>query len=137
MSTESIEFIRKLVKELDRRHEPPDEFYAPDCQVYLMGNPPIPYREYKDLSKSFFAAFPDLVHGIDELIADGDNVLLRMTVRATHKGEFMGVPATGKPVKYSGMVLWRVANGKVTEFYSVFDQLALLGATGVVELPKG
>jgi predicted ester cyclase len=135
MSEQNKALIRRLIKDLDQKREPPDEYYAPNCKVYFNGElPPMDFQAYKKASKGFFAAFPDLVHHIDELLADGNNVVMRQHVTATHKGTFAGIPATGKQVTYSGIIIWRIANGKVTEFYSNFDLLALYKGIGGVKM---
>ena len=77
-------------------------------------------------------AFPDSRVMIDELLADGDKVIARVTMTATHKGEFMGVPATGKPVKIEGIDIIRVSGGKAVEHWGQFDNLGMLQQLGVV-----
>ncbi|MBM3949550.1 MAG: ester cyclase [SAR202 cluster bacterium] len=134
MSEQNKALIRRLIKDLDQRHEPPDEYYAPNCKVYFNGEPPMDFQAYKKASKGFYAAFPDLVHHIDELIAEGNNVVMRQHVTATNKGTFQGVPATGKQVTYTGIIIWRITNGKVSEFYSNFDLLALYKGVGGVKM---
>jgi steroid delta-isomerase-like uncharacterized protein len=81
---------------------------------------------YKLAVKSLRAAFPDLHFTIEDQVAEGDKVASRYTVQGTHKGEFLGVAASGKKVAWSAMVLQRVADGKVQESWLQWDQLGLL-----------
>jgi len=86
----------------------------------------------KDFYKSFRSAFPDFQFTIDDMIAEGDQVAVRMTCRYTHKGEFMGIAPTGKPVVVMKMDVFRVVNGKVVEHWDAVDRLGLLQQLGVV-----
>jgi len=91
----------------------------------------------KDFYKSFSAAFPDFEFTIEDIIAEGDRVFIRMTSRYTHRGEYMGVPATGKAVTVAKMDVFRVVNGKVVEHWDSVDRLGLLQQLGVVpKLPE-
>jgi predicted ester cyclase len=86
--------------------------------------------------KEFFVqlrtAFPDFHFDLDDLIAEGDRVAIRMTARYTHKGEFMGVAPTGKAVTLLKMDFMRLVNGKIIEHWDAADRLGLLQQLGVV-----
>lgn len=60
-------------------------------------------------------AFPDLQATIDEMIAEGEKVMVRWTQSATHIGEFVGIPSTGKRLTWSGINIFRVVDGKIAE----------------------
>ena len=77
------------------------EIYAPDAKIYLPSNSnePISIEQSIQMVKSFHAAFPDFSSSIEELIAVGDKVIVRVIDRGTHEGEFMGIPATGKKIE--------------------------------------
>ena len=81
-------------------------------------------------------AFPDLHITIEgDLIAEGDYVAERWTLEGTHQGELLGIPATGKRVKVSGMSISRLADGKQVEHWSVMDQLGMMQQLGVIPTP--
>jgi predicted ester cyclase len=80
----------------------------------------------------FRKAFPDIHYTTDDTRAEGDTVAVRMTVRMTHRGEFMGVAATGNPVTITKMDFWRLMSGKVVEHWDAVDRLGLLQQIGVV-----
>jgi steroid delta-isomerase-like uncharacterized protein len=86
--------------------------------------------------KTFFgqlrSAFPDFNFTIDDMIAEGDRVAIRMTCRYTHKGTFMGVAPTGKAVVLMKMDVMRFVNGKIVEHWDAADRLGLLQQLGVV-----
>jgi predicted ester cyclase len=82
------------------------------------------------LNRMFLAGFPDLHISFEDEIAEGDMVVLRMTVRGTHQGDFMGMPPTGKQVTWTGMSMSRVAGGKIVEQWGEQDLLGLLQQLG-------
>jgi len=83
------------------------------------------------------AAFPDGHTTIDDLIAEGDKVVVRGTMTGTHTGEFMGIPATGKPVEISGIDITRFENGQSTEHWGQWDVAGLMVQLGVAPPPPG
>jgi predicted ester cyclase len=67
----------------------------------------------------------------EEMLAEDDKVMVRFTLRGVHKGEFMGIPATGKAVAVPGVIIYRIANGKITDHWMLMDSMALLQQLGV------
>lgn len=82
----------------------------------------------------FSASFPDLKHTVDEIIAEGDTVAARWTVRGTHRGEFQGIPASGKQVNLSGITVHHLKDGKIRETWLSFDNMEVLQQIGAVPL---
>lgn len=91
--------------------------------------------EDKEQMRSFLAAFPDFEATVEDVIAEGDMVAMRVTLRGTHEGEFMGIDPTGKPFEIQNMVFTRVEDGKIAERWVQPDSLGLMQQLGVVELP--
>ena len=81
------------------------------------------------------SAFPDFKATIEHLIAEGDEVVLHMTWSGTQKGEFMGIPPTGKQVTVTAITLERVVGGKIVEHWIEFDALGMMQQLGVVPMP--
>jgi steroid delta-isomerase-like uncharacterized protein len=77
------------------------------------------------------AAFPDLRVEINDLIAEGDKVVARNTVTGTHRGEFMGIPPTGRRVAYDEIFVVRFADGRIAETWGVVDLASLMRQLGV------
>jgi C-1 hydroxylase len=88
--------------------------------------------EVFSLIGGFMQSFPDLQFQIEDMVAEGDFVATRMTARATHRQDFMGVPASGKQISCSVMGLIRVADGKIAEHWNIMDELYLLQQIGLV-----
>jgi predicted ester cyclase len=74
----------------------------------------------------FFASFPDLHLAADDVIAEADRVVVRVTLQATHLGEFQGLAATGERVRVTGTNTYRIANGRVVEQWWQHDLLGVL-----------
>jgi len=81
------------------------------------------------------AAFPDITSSEDDLIVAGDKVVMRRTLRGTHKGEFMGVAPTGKEMTFTGIWFARLTGGKIDEQWVQFDALGLLRQMGAIPMP--
>jgi steroid delta-isomerase-like uncharacterized protein len=90
-----------------------------------------------DYMRMVRAAFPDFHNKIEDLIAEGDQVVARLTYRGTHRGEVFGIAATGKQITYAGTAIFKIANGKVSEGWVLGDRLALLQQLGAsVPIPS-
>jgi steroid delta-isomerase-like uncharacterized protein len=81
------------------------------------------------------AAFPDFHMTIEDMVAEGDKVVVRVTASGTHQGAFMGIAPTGKRFTQQQMHLIRVVDGKVTEHWDVRDDLGMLQQLGVMPAP--
>ena len=91
----------------------------------------------KDVLRGMRTAFPDMHWKIEEQIAEGDKVLTRFDWTGTHQGTFLGVPATGRPVKVWGMVIDRLEGGKIKDTRILMDALGLMMQLGVIPPPQG
>ena len=77
-------------------------------------------------------AFPDLAIAVDQMVSDEDNIAIAYTASGTHKGDFMGMLATGKKVKFRGVQIARFENGRIVERWGSSDELGLLRQLGAV-----
>jgi steroid delta-isomerase-like uncharacterized protein len=80
----------------------------------------------RDTIGRFRAAFPDLVLEAEQLIAEGDQVVLHWVGRGTHEGEFMGIPPSGIAVTARGLDIYRIAEGQVVEHWGYPDVPGLM-----------
>jgi steroid delta-isomerase-like uncharacterized protein len=87
---------------------------------------------HKALVMTFRTAFPDWVETVDEVIAEGDKVVIRVTGRGTHEGEFQGIPPTGRQVIATGVGIGRIENGRIAEAWAAYDALGLMQQLGAV-----
>ena len=110
-----------------------DEFVEPNVLIRT----PLPVdatgaEALREVFGRLHQAFPDLHVTIEDLIAEGDRVVARNTVTGTHQGEYLGVPPTGKSIRYDEIFIFRVANGRIAETWGVVDVLSQMRQLGVV-----
>ncbi len=91
----------------------------------------------KDVLRGMRAGFPDLHFSVEEQIAEGDKVVTRFEWTGTHRGEFLGVAATGRSVKIWGVVIDRLQSGRIKDTRIIMDTLGLTMQLGVFPPPGG
>lgn len=79
----------------------------------------------------YLAAFPDAQATVEDLLADGDKVVARVSIRGTHQGAFRGLAPTGKQITVIGIHIFRITNGQLVEHWGLMDRLAALQQLGV------
>ena len=89
----------------------------------------------KRMAAMVHASFPDLHFKIEDMIAEGDKVVYRYSVRGTHQKDFMGIAATGKQISFTGIHIYRVGDGKLQEEWENSDTLRLMRQLGVIPQP--
>jgi steroid delta-isomerase-like uncharacterized protein len=90
----------------------------------------------KQVYNDWFDAFPDYHMTIDDIVTEGDKAVIRYTWTGTHKGTFMGIPATNKKVTAWGIEIDRFVGGKIVEAWARTDTLGIMQQLGVVPTPK-
>jgi steroid delta-isomerase-like uncharacterized protein len=114
-----------------------DELLAPDYILHFPGFPaPVDHEGHKQLLMMFHRGFPDWQETIDDVVAEGDRVAIRVTGHGTHRGEFQGVPATGRRVVATGVGIGRIENGRIAESWAAYDALGLMQQLGVIPRPE-
>jgi steroid delta-isomerase-like uncharacterized protein len=94
------------------------------------GDPPAGAGGQKQIAAAFREAFPDLTWHIDFVLADGDFVVGRWTASGTHLGAWAGVDPTGRTMQFSGLNVFRFADGRVVELWNHRDDLGLMEQLG-------
>ena len=100
----------------------------------IMAGIPTGLEGAKAAHRIMLAGFPDYQTAIEDLIAEGDKVVARITMTGTNTGNFMGIPTTGKFISFTGIYIARIANGKIMEHWGEEDSFSLLQQLGVVSL---
>jgi steroid delta-isomerase-like uncharacterized protein len=99
-----------------------DEFLIQDFEDHnLLYVAPRGYNGFKSSVNLFRSAFPDFQFTLDQILAEGDRLAIRLTGRGTHKGNFMGIPPTEKNVSFDSMTFMRVQDGKIAEHWGLLD----------------
>ncbi|MCM4083449.1 ester cyclase [Paractinoplanes hotanensis] len=131
-AAESKAVVRQYFEVLDRVREHPVSMCTDDYKFTVLGSPTIGLQESIDFGKVFFEGIPDLMHPLDELIAEGDTVAFRYHYEGTHTRELIGAPPTGNKIHYYGMGFMRVRDGKVSEFIVSPDRVTLMQQIGLL-----
>lgn len=134
------DLIRRYIEAIDANDSDDwsflDEFIAED---FVAHNPPVPGVSLdrdgmKEAAEIFRVATPG-DHEITMQVAEDDLVVSHIVGRGVHAGELMGIPATDKEIETDGMVIHRVRDGKIVEYWSVVDVARILQQVGVLPGP--
>ncbi len=130
------QIVRRLVEECVNTNRPdllPD-FVDPDVRVHPGTPGAAPdtegIDELREAFRRFHQVFPDLCIVLDDVITANDMVVARWTATGTHRIEFVGIPATGRSVRWGGIDIYRLADGKVAEWWRNDDFVGLLQQLG-------
>lgn len=109
-----------------------DELLSPDFSLHT----PLPsapgIRGMNDIITACRAAFEHLNVTVEDMVAEGDKVAARFTARGIHKGSFMNLPSTGKPITMTGIEIFRIEDGKIAELWGEANLLGLMVQLGVI-----
>jgi len=113
------------------------ELIASTAIFHVPGMPPLRGPDgYLGLIAMLRAGFPDVQWTLDDTVAAGDKVAARFTMRGTHHGDFMGVPATGKAFTITSMAIYRITDGQIVEEHGLPDMLGLMTQLGAIPGPQ-
>ena len=136
MSEENKELVRRWFEEVwnKGRADAIDEMFDENGIAHgLADDPANPIKgpnSFKPFHDVFRQAFPNMTIYIEDLIAEGDRVAARCSVRARHEGNFRGKAATQAPVEFSGIAIVRIENGKIVEAWNNFDFMTMYKQVG-------
>jgi steroid delta-isomerase-like uncharacterized protein len=133
LSDQNKTFYRRFIKQVfnEGRLDLVDGLLSPSYVFHDAppGTPPGP-EGIKQIVSTFRAAFPDLEITVDDLVAEGDKVSARTTMRGTHRGVFLGFPGTGKAVTMTGLTMVRIVDGSLVESWVKNDVMGLMRQLG-------
>lgn len=99
----------------NRRGNPPDDPFHSKDYVHHGLRGPSNFKDRLQVMDSLLAAFPDFKFTPEDIIAEGDKVVVRYTFTGTHKGPYLGVPASGKKITFTGVGIYRISEGRLVE----------------------
>jgi steroid delta-isomerase-like uncharacterized protein len=115
-----------------------DEVCAPDYRLHFPLSPvPLDRESAKPFFQMFLDAFSGLSHSIEDMIGEGDKVVIRMQVSGMHSGEIAGIPPSGRPMSVQSISIFSLENGKVREQRVEFDGLGMMQQIGAIPGPAG
>jgi steroid delta-isomerase-like uncharacterized protein len=134
MSEQHKALVRRIFEDIENRGNvtAADQIFASDFVNHLPFGDMHGIEAAKQFGTMLRTAFPDLHTTVEDQIAEGDRVATRWNTRGTHRGEFQGVPASGRQMMITGMTISRIAHGKIIEQWGNPDLLTLMQQLGVV-----
>ena len=116
---------------VDETHSPDWNHIDPSLPGDVSGGP----DGNRERMNQVLSSFPDIHFDIQDMIAEGDKVVVRFLARGTHKGVFAGIRPTGKKVAMQGIIIHRLSEGQIVEDWVIRDTLGLLQQLGAVPAP--
>jgi ketosteroid isomerase-like protein len=136
---ENKALVRRYLEDAPATPTVCDEILAPTLRFHTIQHAALTPQVIESTPESEKAAYAwlravwgDRCVTIDEMIAEGDRVMVRWTFRGTHIGEYHGLAPTGRPVTYSGIDIFRIADGRIAEVWDIYDRLWLWQQLGVL-----
>jgi steroid delta-isomerase-like uncharacterized protein len=127
MATQMSPYVKRLVDAYNSRTlEDFDSLLSDDVVLVRAGEKAHGRDEFKGVLQRLRRAFPDIQYRIDDVIESGDRLALRWEAKGTHRGEYLGVPATGRDASYSGVTIYELRDGKIARVWVAADLLSLL-----------
>jgi steroid delta-isomerase-like uncharacterized protein len=110
-----------------------DQVHADGYAYHDIANPDevVDHAGYMERNQGFAAAFPDRRVLLDDVIATGDRVVARSTLRGTHTGDLGDIAATGRPVRIAAVIISRFEGGRIAEEWEIYDALGMYQQLGV------
>ena len=126
-----VEFINTGNLELGKSIISPEViFYAPTSSEPMKG-----FQGYTQVLDMMRGAMPDVHWNVEEMIAEGDKVMVRYTMTGTQTEPLMGIPATGNPIKVTAMNIYEFKDGKIIREHGLPDMFSLMIQLGVIPMP--
>ena len=129
--------VRRYIEQVlnEQRHDLAEEFLTANLEFHGSGLAP-GLDMVKQWLTTFAIAFPDGHITIEDMVAEEDRVVARITFNGTHQAEMRGIPATNKTVSMAGVTIFRLDNGKIAEGWLLNDNLSLMRQLGVIPAPQ-
>jgi steroid delta-isomerase-like uncharacterized protein len=134
MSTETNKaIVRRYLEQVinEQRYDFADEFLIDTVEFHGVGPSLVGQKAVAEFYAMFGAALPDWHMTIDDMVAEGDKVVVRWTATGTHQGELRGIPATGKPYTQIAIAIYRLTNGRIVEGWLQTDMLSMMQQLGL------
>ena len=129
----NMEVVRRWIEEVNVENFEVlyEELFSKEFRHYVPSNAePKSFEDYKEIGKHIYPAFHNLSHTIEDIVAKDNKVIARMTARATHGGDFYGIPPTGNKLEWSAIAIFELSEEKIIarwEEVNLFDLYQQIG----------
>jgi predicted ester cyclase len=126
--------VREMFEAINKRRLASlDKLMAPDFVLHMHTRQTKGWNVNRHVVEDEIKAFPDLHVAIEDIIAEGDKMCVRLKETATHKGEYRGLAPTGNKLSYMVIAIWRIVEARVAEGWITYDQMDFLKQLGAIE----
>jgi steroid delta-isomerase-like uncharacterized protein len=134
MSEENKDLARHSWEMLVNQQNPDaiDELYTPNFVWHEPDEDIQGSEEARKFLGMYLSAFPDMRVTVEDVIAEGDKVVSRWTIRGTHRGEMMGIAPTDEQIEIKGITIHRIEGGKIAEEWERYDNLGVMQQLGAI-----
>ena len=135
---QNIEFVRKCLLEMDKQNfDFHRDKYTDDFVMHMSGTPkPIGANMVFKGMQYWYKDYPDYTHTIEDILAMGNKVVVRLKCKGTYKGKYYGNPPSGTPIEHNAVQIWKIQEGKMVEAWILEDRLTLSEQLGMELKPK-
>jgi len=131
---ENKAIVRKMFEAINKQNLALlNELMAPDFVLHMHAQQTQGWKVNKQVVEDEIKSFPDLHVTIEDIIAEGDKVCVRLQETGTHRGKYHGLAPTGNKLSYTVVAIWRIVERKIVEGWIAYDQMDFLKQLGVIE----
>jgi len=134
---ENVQLMRRWFQEVwnEGRMQTVYDLLSPDAVARGQRGAEAEIRGPEEFVREIRSGFPDIKVNVEDIFGADDKVVLRWSAMMTHTGDALGLPASGRTVRSSGMSIARIVGGKIVEGWDSWDQLGMLEQIGVYKQP--
>jgi len=129
---ENKAIVRNFFKKGNSEGRTPVEMCAPGFTAHIGTSPAMDLQGFQQYQLKYFASFSDTGITIEDMLSEGDKVAFRGVVRATHTGDYMGIPASGKKIVVPVIGIAKLVDGKIAEWWNFPDRLSWMQQIGAI-----
>lgn len=132
---ENKAIVRDFWNKNDSEGKIPADLCASGFIAHVPGSPPLDLKAFQKMVEQYSEGFSNYNNVFEDMVAEDDKVAFRFERKATHSGEFMGIPSSGKQISWTTIGIARLADGKIAEFWNSPDQLGFMQQIGALPKP--
>jgi steroid delta-isomerase-like uncharacterized protein len=130
-------FLKKVIAAYNgHKLEAFDTLFTDDCALVRNGVEAVGKEEVKKVLAKLYRAFPDIEYTIDDVIVAGNKMGLRWHGTGTHRGDYFGIPPTGRPLQYDGITLYELRGDKIARIWVSANMLGVVRDLGAGAEPR-
>ena len=133
LEEKNIELVKQQIKIFDQQdYDSFRNLFAEDFKLFMgSSKESVNFEDGVELVKMFYSGFPDYSHGIENIFASNDFVVVQLLFTGTHRNSFLDIPPTNNKIEYKGIIIYSIEDAKIKEMHAVEDDLTMLTQLGL------